>query len=97
MRIVRAGLTATALVLPLALAVPPAQAQQNQFADNVQHFFEGMTPSGSMRQAYEAGRRDEYAALRNRGALGCAPQSYGYNYNTQPYGYPSPSGPYASR
>ncbi len=97
-------LTGAALALPLVLAITPAHAQPNQFANDVQHFFEGMTPNGSMRQAYEAGRHDEYAALQSRRDLWCAPQASNvqpYNtqpYNTQPYGYQSYGNvPYANR
>lgn len=89
MRTMLAALMGVALGLPV-LAITPAHAQPNQFGNDVQHFFEGMTPNGSMRQAYEAGRHDEYAALMSRRDRLCSPQTY----NTQPYGY---YGPYANR
>jgi hypothetical protein len=86
---VRAVLMGVVLGLP-ALAMTPAHAQPNQFANDVLHFFDGMTPNGSMRQAYEAGRHDERAALLSRRDQWCSPQQ---PYATQPYGY----GPYANR
>lgn len=81
------------MVATLALASMPARAQ---FLGDVQHFFDGMTPNGSMRQAYEAGRHDEYAALQARRDLWCAPQASNTQpYNTQPYG--QGYAPYANR
>ena len=99
MRIVRAGLTGGVLAMTVAVGIPAAHAQ---LLGDVQHFFDGMTPNGSMRQAYEAGRHDEYAALQARRDLWCAPPSNTQAYNvppppapTQPYGYGY--GPYANR
>jgi hypothetical protein len=74
----------------LALASPAAFAQENQFLGGIQHFFEGMTPNGSMRQAYEAGRRDEYKELMAERGQFCEPQQAPQALNTQPYGFAPP-------
>ncbi len=82
--------------MALMLASAPARAQQNDFLGDMKHFFSGMTPNGSMRQAYEAGRRDEYAALQAQRDRLCAPQTY----NAQPYRFDYGAGgygPYATR
>jgi hypothetical protein len=82
--------------LAAVLAVAPARAQQNDFLGNMKNFFSGMTPNGSMRQAYEAGRRDEYAALQSQRERLCAPQAYGAQPPSFDYGVGG-YGPFANR
>jgi hypothetical protein len=86
-----AASASAAVGLVLVLAVTPARAQQNDFLGGMKNFFSGMTPNGSMRQAYEAGRRDEYAALQAQRDRLCAPQNY-----AQPYNFDYGAGGYGS-
>ncbi len=82
--------------LALVLAAAPARAQQNDFLGGVKNFFSGMTPNGSMRQAYLAGRRDEYAALQAQRERLCAPQAN--NAQPQHFDYGAGGyGPFANR
>ncbi len=85
-----------AVGLGLVLAVTPARAQQNDFLGDMKHFFGGMTPNGGMRQAYEAGRRDEYAALQSQRERLCAPQASNAQPRSFDYGAGG-YGPYANR
>ena len=80
MRAMRVAMTVTVLLAAPLSAAAPARAQQNQLLGGVQHFFDGMTPNGSLRQAYEAGRRDEYAALQSARDHACAPQPINPRY-----------------
>ncbi len=80
MRAMRAAVAGAVLLAIPMLPAGPARAQQNQSQQNpllggIQHFFEGMTPNGSLRQAYQSGRRDEYAALQSARDQACAPQA----------------------
>ena len=90
-----AASASAAVALAMLLAVTPARAQRNDFLGNMKNFFSGMTPNGSMRQAYEAGRRDEYAALQSQRDRICAPQTYArpYTFDYGAGGY----GPFANR
>jgi hypothetical protein len=95
MRTGRAAPAGAAIGLAAMLASAPAWAQQDDFLGNMKHFFSGMMPNGGMCQAYEAGRRDEYAALQAQRDRVCAPQNYvqPYRFDYGAGGY----GPYASR